>query len=471
VNNWRNLPAVFSDLTAKAFNSVVDGVEKLVNANIAGINAIIRAATGWTGAAAPQVGKLDLSGFKAGETSATEFVTKAVQEEIRQSISDARRGMNRLYTEIGAGALAHAQKDALEEAGKANRTPKGAAGRRDMSDERAAQFEAMLAQALADELQARLTVTRDVEARAKIEREILDQQERLKAAQVARQRANIEDDNGLSKAKRQELLGQLDLVAAANARAASLRRQAADEQRIEALARDLLAIRMAELDAQARVLGSARDLERSAAGRRAIDLDILKLRQQMERAELEQVVASATATQAQKQIAQALLNRLAVIHGNETAGAYRLEDAYDDATRAASDMANAFDREDWYGLTLGLVDAFKSLQLAFSKSGDAMTRMGAVAGPSQHGGPGDWWEDWKRHQWGGKRRNGRRTAWQLFRPDRSCGRRDCWRPLWRTLQHPWLEQGKAAPEGGERSCGHRQRPGYRPGAREPAGRA
>lgn len=377
---WQNLPAIFQDLTAKAFNFVIDGVEKLVNANIAGINAIIKAATEWTGAAAPQIGNADLSGFKMQDSGAGQYAVKAITAEVVQAISDARAGMSKLYEEAGAGARKYATDRALEQAGKANKTPKGAAAPRDMSDERAAQFDAMLAQALAEELQARLAVTREVEARAKLEKEILDQQARVKDAQVARQRANIVDDKGLSDAKRKELLAQLDLVDAANARAAGLRRRAIEEEKQEALAQEALALRTAESDAQVRLLSSTRNLERSAAGRRAIDLDILKLQQELERGQLEQVVASTTATETQKKIAQALLGQLNAIHGNETSAAYRMEDAYDDAAKAANDVANAFERQDWYGLANGLADAMKALKLAFSDLGTTATKIGAAAG-------------------------------------------------------------------------------------------
>lgn len=385
---WSGLPAAIGDVAVQATNAVIGAVEKMINGVLSAYNKLLPVIRGvmmasGNGAGAVglrEAGQITLGRVDNPNAGAAASTSAAAKEAWARGQAIASKMVDGAFAAIESETKKAWEKRVREEGGDAGKTPKGASAPRDMSDERTAQLEQMIAQATADELQARLGLAREVTERAALEHQIADQQQAVKAAQLARQRASIEDDNGLSDAKKIELLQQMDIVESINARAAIYRGQLIDERATADRAAEAFAIRSADIEAQVQVLESQKDLARSTAARRAIDMKILPLHQSLQREALKQVTESAVATKAQKDIAQALLDRLGVIHGNEREGLYRFEDAYRDAADAASDIATAFGRHDWDRLATGLVGAFDALKLAFSQAGNIAGKIGAVAG-------------------------------------------------------------------------------------------
>jgi hypothetical protein len=386
IDNWRNFPAAIGSILAATYNKAIDGLQMMINAHIAGINMVIDAASRLTGAAMPRLGAVDLSGFKADASGAAEFVGKAIASQIKQSIDDVRGGMKTIGSEIKSGAVRIAQDKARKDAGDAKAGPKGstAATPRDQTAERTAQIEGLIQAALAAELQARLAVTREIQARADIERQIARAQEAVKAAQLDRQAASIADDDGLSDAKKAELTAQIEIVRSINARAAAYREQAIDQTAAEAFAREAYSVRKGEADVQLRVLASQEAIARYEFQRRALSLERLKIEQDLERLGLERIVASETANEAEKQIARAMLERLAVIHGNETKAATgNFQDTFRRVVNAMNDVSSAFERQDWNALANSIVEAIGTLKEAFKKGSTIGDKIGAIAGIGQ----------------------------------------------------------------------------------------
>lgn len=385
---WSGLPAAIGDVVIQSTNAVIGAVEKMINAALAAYNKLLPAIRGVllaSGNGAAAMGLREAGAFTmgrapnpyAGSAAETGANAKAAWER-GQSI--AGKMVDGAFAAIQGETQKAWEKRVREEAGKAAKTPKGAVAPRDQTDERTAQIEGMIQAALADELQARLGVTREIEARADIERQIARAQEAVKSAQLDRQAANIADDKGLTDAKKAELIGQIEIVRSINARAAAYRELAITQNAADALAREVFSIRQAEADLQLRVLSSQELVAKFEYERHALGRDRLKIEQALEREALEQEVASQTATAAQKQIAQSLLNQLGAIQANEQE-AFRLrafERSVDETARAIDDIGDAIRDHDWGRVFTSLIKAVDQAVVAFATAKTGAERMSAT---------------------------------------------------------------------------------------------
>lgn len=150
---------------------------------------------------------------------------------------------------------------------------------RDTNVERTEAINGLLASAAKDLLQAQSALTDNVEARAQVERDITAQQLAVDLARLAKTKADLDDDKGISEATRKTLKAKVDEAAVAAQKAAEARtdlinRQAdwAAEDRADDTRR---AIRDAEIDG----LQLQANLATTQDERTRIERQILKLRQ------------------------------------------------------------------------------------------------------------------------------------------------------------------------------------------------
>lgn len=379
-DHWSDLPRIVGSAVSGAVNSTISFIEKMVNAAIGGLNAVVGVANKIPGVNLGTAGPVKLGRVQEVAAPSLASIGADLSSNVANSTASARKGMSDFADEIAAEAVARAVRRVTANAGYPNPATKGPATPRDQTSERSSQVEAMLAQAKADELQAQLGVTREIQARADLEKQIGHQQALAKQAQVDRQIARIEDDKGLSAAKKAELTAQLQTVKAINDRIEVAKNRAIDEAAADALAKEALNRQTAAAELQIDVLSSQGAVAKYAYQRRDIDMKVLKLQQQIERLKLEEVVHSSASTQAEKDIAAARLAALGAIQGNQQKAADGgLDGAFNNVKNALDGMASAFKNQDWKGVLTGLIEAIGSLRAAFGPTGTLGGKIGAVS--------------------------------------------------------------------------------------------
>lgn len=183
-------------------------------------------------------------------------------------------------------------------------------GPRDDSAQRAEQVNSAIAGAERELLQALLGITEDVRTRAALQKQILAAEAAQDAAQLARQKADIEADKGLSSATKQQLIAKLQAVADDQLAARLAREIAIDRQAEAELARQALELKETTLDGEEQQLRQAQDLTRSSSQQQAIALRLVEIAYEREKAELEAVIASKSVSEADRQIARLKLQQL-----------------------------------------------------------------------------------------------------------------------------------------------------------------
>ncbi len=385
---WSNLPAVIGDAAISAANSVLRTIEKLINGAVGLLNGLIdkaNAAAAAVGLAVqvPRMGSVaagqidnPYAGQAAGTFQAADAAAKAAAQRAAAGVDNILGGLGKAIVDAAKDRL----KDAAGDAGKDKAAKKAAGAPRDMSDERMSQIETMMAQARAEELRAQLDLTRDITARAQIEKEILGAQLEAKQAQVDRQIANIDDDKGLTAASKALLTAQLEAVKLVNARVGALQEQKINEELARELTRQDYEVRSAGMGDQLDILNSQRDLARYGFQRRDLDLQILKSQQQIERLKLQEVLATAASTSAEYKIAAVRLAILDILHKNQTQAVVgTFQDNFHDAADAFGDLARAIKSKDWEAAATSLIEAFGTLRKAMA-TGNVGGMIGGVAG-------------------------------------------------------------------------------------------
>lgn len=395
---WSALPAALGDIAVQTGNAVVRAIEDMINKALNAYNKalpLIRSLMTATGGGAAamllrEAGPVDLgqsanpwagAAGKAVAEGAEAF--RKANEGWSDTVDSVGKGLRKSILDVTSERIRKASGDA----GKEPKASKGAAAPRDQTDERTAQIEAMIQAALADELQARLGVTREIEARADLERQIARAQEAVKAAQIAGRQATLDEDlqrKRISQATYDELSGQLKIVASINARAAAYREQAINEAEAIGKAKEAFDLQASAIELQIDVLASQEAAAKYEFERRAIGLERLKLEQQLERITLEQVTVKNGALAIDELIAAARLAELGRIHENQTRAATGdYQDAYRRVTDALNDVSRAFESKDWNALATSIVNAIGTLREAFKKAGGIGDKIAAVAGIGQ----------------------------------------------------------------------------------------
>lgn len=224
---------------------------------------------------------------------------------------------------------------------KASKAPK------DRSDQLAAQIEDQFRQTQRDLLTAWRDQLTGEDQRADLANQLLDLDKEAFNAKLDQQEKDIRATEGLSKAKQDELITALERVRVEQGKVDELRREGNAREATAKKAQDALAVRQSEFDVQEDALRLAAQMARTAAERRDIELKLLDVSDQRLKAELEAVIASKTARDADKQIARNKLAQLDASRGAREQGVINntrgpLEDYFASLPQTADEVNEAF---------------------------------------------------------------------------------------------------------------------------------
>ncbi len=386
---WKLLPSAIGDIGISAANAMISAVEKMINGAIDRINGLIAKADGIAKRAGlgglGQIGRVSMGQIGNPYAGAASAAASGIGGAFAGGARAGAGYTDDFFGDVGTAARQRRRKALTDIAGKAGAGAKGstAAAPRDTSDERTAQIAAMIAQAKADELQAQLALTKDIRQRAEIEKQIAAAQLAGKQAQVDRQIASIQDDKGLSAAKKVELVAQLEAVKAAQARTGSLQQLLRDQETATALVHQEAASRQAGMQDQIDVLSAQEALARTGFERRRIDEQILELQQQIARSKAQEAVDAARAANDQAALAEALARQAALVKvqaaQTEAEKRERFMAAYDEVTSALGRVAAAWNSQDWGDLVSSIWKAAETLKAAFAKGATTADKVAGAA--------------------------------------------------------------------------------------------
>jgi hypothetical protein len=197
------------------------------------------------------------------------------------------------------------------------------AGPRDDTAQRTDSVAAAVAGAERDVLQATLALATSLEARTAIQKAIAAREAEIEQARLDKQIDDIKADKGLSEPTRKTLVAQLSIAKDKAAEAARLKQRAIDDAAVDAAAKDSLDLAQQRRDGEAGLLQLQDSLTRSDAEHLSIALRLVDLAYQREKAELEGVIASKTATEADKEVARLKLAQLNAQQPGRTEQAHR----------------------------------------------------------------------------------------------------------------------------------------------------
>lgn len=386
---WKMLPAAIGDAAISAANAAITAVERMINGVIIAFNALrpalnVIARMNGLPLAIPELGKVDLGELKNQYTGAMRDIGKAGAQAFLEGSAEGGAWVDKHAKGLRASIMGAWEARVRKDAGDAANGPKGrkgAADPRDMTDERTAQIDAMIAQAAQEELQARLAITRDVEERARLQKQMIAAEVAEKTAQVNRQAAAIVDDKGLSDATKHRLLLELEFVKVLQARTAAHQASAIDEATANEAARERTRLATAEHQVAIDLLASQMGLATTAAARETIDEKILEHAREIERLRLREIIDTKGISKERLAQAKKELGLREEIWANEDAAARSMHKAYRDTADAVRDAARAFEEHDWYGMVQGLQEAFDRIKKVFSDSASTFsTKVGAIAG-------------------------------------------------------------------------------------------
>jgi len=385
---WANLPAVVGDAAISAANAVLRTIDQMVNFAIAKINSLIEKANAAAGAvgldarlptlASGSVG--EIANPYAGQAAATFQTADAAAQAAAKR---AAAGVDSILGGLGKAIIDAAKDRIRKESGDAGKTKKGPATPRDMSDERSAQIDAMLAQAKAEELRAQLDLTEDLRRRAALEKEIGVAQLAAKQAGIDRQLANVAYDverKRLTKAAGDELAAQLNAVKAVNQRVADLQADKIDRDLQRAMTKQATEIEASALQNQIDLLSGQADIARFASERAVLDQKILDLQHRIERAKIKEVIdttASGTAAH-ETAVAQMAIRDEVEAAAREGLRLRILASTTGEAASAIRDVADAVRDHDWGRAFTSLINAVDQAIAAFATAKTAAERMTAT---------------------------------------------------------------------------------------------
>lgn len=253
---------------------------------------------------------------------------------------------------------------------KAQKSAASHAQRRDRSEQE-------LSRLAVEELQARLDLTTDAKERADLQQDILAEERKQRVA-------DINQDEDLSAAQKKAALARIAKLYGPPAAdsgdipvSPGLLQQAVTRQKEEQLAREALDRAQAGAQNDQDLLRAQADLAVTRADRREIELKLLDLAYEQERAEQQAVIDSATASDAQKQIADARLRILDQLKGYDAERVGRqyespLEQRRRQARDTAANMSDAVEN-----IELNAVD---ELTDGLARASTEFIKLGGVAG-------------------------------------------------------------------------------------------
>jgi len=186
---------------------------------------------------------------------------------------------------------------------------------RDTTFERSAQVEAAVADAERDLLNAWSSLVVSADARAEISNQILDVEKAQLNARLDTQIRDIQTDEGLTAAKKAQLVNNLEIVRTEQDKVDQLKRELVERERVERQAQETLSVREAGIDIEAENLRLAESLAKTASERRDLELQLLDLADQRVRIEQQAIIDSETASKADQEIARRKLEQLDATRG------------------------------------------------------------------------------------------------------------------------------------------------------------
>lgn len=260
--------------------------------------------------------------------------------------------------------------------GKKGRTPRGP---RDRSDDVAFQFEQELQRAHADVLRAQQGMARTSEERARIALQLLDIERQMQEAELNDRVRRAERDfaeGKITAGTLEQVKAQAEALRFQYDEADALQRKAIADDLAADKARDAAVLTDSAYDLRLEQLQNEAALAETASERREVELRILELMKEQERARLEAVIADTQASELAKAQAQQRLDSLDSIYGGRAAGVVQgtrgpMEDWLAGLPTTAAKAQEAMEQLQVQGFE-GLIDAAVALTEGFDNAKDAL---------------------------------------------------------------------------------------------------
>ena len=312
-----------------------------------------------------QIRSLQADQFEVNQYAKYRKTGLSVEEANRQASADAAR-----FRSATAEGAARADSARSARTGATAARAQAAAARDAAGDARA--YTAAERQANDAIASARADLTGSAEERAKIEKQRIESDRLARNEELQDQLRQGRFGTGDTGKARVAELTRL------NDQRAALEAQAVDAREKQRIADEQLAIGQATTDNQIELLQKQADVTTSLQQRRALELRILALQYQEERAKLEGVIASQASTDAEKEIARRRLEMLGQLqNADEQHAAQGSEGPIDQYRRrlheATDDMRTALEQVKVNGLQsvedglLGVVTGTETVASAFKK--------------------------------------------------------------------------------------------------------
>lgn len=371
---WGLLPSALGDAAISTANGVLSAIEKMINGTSSLLNKLIDKANQAAKAVGltvtiPTLGQVSVPRLANPNAGAANNAAATAGAAFSKGNAEGGAMVDRALDGLTSAILDAAKKRILKKAGHA---PKGPAEPRDQTDERNAALDAAEAQAQANRLQAQLGLTHEVEARASLQKKVLDQELVEKQAKIDQTIAAIKDDKGLSDVAQAELVKRYEALKSVEAHTAALKKQAIDDAAVEELSQQQLAVAVAGRESSIDVLRSQQDLTKSSFARSAIDTKILNEQYAIEKAKLLEQALSLETNETDTKIAAAKLATLELVHKNQLALAEeqtRLVNAIQETIDATQGFKDALSRHDWGAVFDELQRTLSTIKTSFDLHG------------------------------------------------------------------------------------------------------
>lgn len=301
---WANFPDIIGAAVTGAVNLVIDGINAMVRAGTAGVNALIKGINGASSALGADKA-LEMFGFSGAipEVAAPQIERMAnpAAGRLAGKLPARNAAIDKIMAEDPLGDFFDAVGDravqnARNRKKKKDKKDKDHPDRAEKPDDTEKKFEADLEAVLLQTIRARQALATSIAERYRLERQELD-------ITAARARKDVADNEKLSAAQKAQLASHLDIKE-------TLERQLINRKEAEEIAREQLTTARASIDNERDLLDRAARLASTRRDRRDIELKLLDLAYRQERIDLDAIIASQTATDAQKAIA---LQRIAIL--------------------------------------------------------------------------------------------------------------------------------------------------------------
>lgn len=304
---WANFPDIIGAAVTGAVNLVIDGINFMVQASIAGVNKLIK---GINSAVAAVGGEKALAvfGFSGAIPEMSAPTIGRVANPAAGRLSKAAEGRNKRVAEIMAsdplgeffGAVSEqAQKNARKRKAKDDKDGKGTPARPSPAQQEEDRYQRDLNTILLQSIAIRRNLATTIEERYRLERQALD----IINAQT---RFELQNNDKYTAAQKAELTSKLAVREGLEREL--LRRKEAEEK-----AREALQTAQATMQNERDVAERALRLADTRTERRDIELRLVDIAYRQERADLQAVIASEQANDEQKKLARdrlVLLDRL-----------------------------------------------------------------------------------------------------------------------------------------------------------------